>query len=134
MPSIDALGSRVQGNASTTTANTGPVTTDMIKEIGLQRMTVPDTTQPTATTGESFPAGDLWKDQPAIVFVVRRPGCPLCREHGESRFYGGRLVTLCGWGCRKPSLYAHEAMHHDLIINALIARAVVSVDQVRKKM
>ncbi|CAN0377331.1 unnamed protein product [Laminaria digitata] len=44
-------------------------------------MTVTDTTAATATTGESFPAGDLWKDQPVIVFVVRRPGCALCREH-----------------------------------------------------
>lgn len=51
---------------------------ELIKDIGLQRM---DTTLPTATAGPSFPARDLWKEQPAIVFVVRRPGCPLCREH-----------------------------------------------------
>ncbi|CAM9360948.1 unnamed protein product [Hapterophycus canaliculatus] len=52
----------------------------MIKDIGLQRMTV-ETSTSSATTGKSFPAGDLWKDQSAIIFVVRRPGCPLCREH-----------------------------------------------------
>lgn len=63
-------------------ANSGPVTTELIRDIQLQRMTVTDTTAAaTATTGESFPAGDLWKDQPVIVFVVRRPGCALCREH-----------------------------------------------------
>lgn len=48
----------------------------------------------TATTGESFPAGDLWKDQPVIVFVVRRPGCALCREHGELRAEGFGARTL----------------------------------------
>lgn len=40
-----------------------------------------DTTSAEATAGATFPAGDLWKEQPAIIFVVRRPGCPLCREH-----------------------------------------------------
>lgn len=40
-----------------------------------------DTTTAEATAGPTFPAGDLWKEQPAIIFVVRRPGCPLCREH-----------------------------------------------------
>lgn len=75
-----------QGNsAAKTNANSGPVTTELIQDIQLQRMTVTDTTATTATTGESFPAGDLWKDQPVIVFVVRRPGCTLCREHGELR-------------------------------------------------
>lgn len=52
--------------------------TELIKDIQLQRM---DTTSTPATTGQPFSASDLWKEQPAIVFVVRRPGCPLCREH-----------------------------------------------------
>lgn len=72
----------VQGNTGAKAASE-PVTTEKIKDIGLQRMTVAGTDTPVATAGGSFPAGDLWKDQPAIVFVVRRPGCALCREHGE---------------------------------------------------
>ncbi|KAF9133418.1 hypothetical protein BG015_003560 [Linnemannia schmuckeri] len=28
----------------------------------------------------TFKASDIWKDQPAIVVVIRRPGCPFCRE------------------------------------------------------
>ncbi|CAB1119444.1 unnamed protein product [Ectocarpus sp. CCAP 1310/34] len=70
------------GNTSAKAASE-PVTTEKIKDIGLQRMTVAGTDTPVATAGGSFPAGDLWKDQPAIVFVVRRPGCALCREHAQ---------------------------------------------------
>ncbi|KAL1919865.1 uncharacterized protein VTP21DRAFT_1797 [Calcarisporiella thermophila] len=29
---------------------------------------------------EVIKASDLWKDTPAVVFVVRRPGCQFCRE------------------------------------------------------
>lgn len=78
------LRSCVKGNSPAKAAgNSGPVTTALIKDIRLQRMTITDTNTASATTGEAFPAEDLWKDQPAVVFVVRRPGCPLCREHGE---------------------------------------------------
>lgn len=74
----------LQGNKAGKEASQ-PVTVEKIKDIGLQRMTVETSTgSATSTTGELFPASDLWKDQPAIVFVVRRPGCPLCREHGET--------------------------------------------------
>ncbi|CAN0374720.1 unnamed protein product, partial [Ascophyllum nodosum] len=63
------------------TGNSEPVTTEMIKDILLQRVTVINTEPQETKFDDRFPAGDVWKDQPAIVFVVRRPGCPLCREH-----------------------------------------------------
>lgn len=66
----------MQGNTVGKAA--GPVTLDTLKDIQLQRM---DTSTETATAGESFAASDLWREQPAVVFVVRRPGCALCREH-----------------------------------------------------
>ncbi|CAM9417897.1 unnamed protein product [Scytosiphon promiscuus] len=77
-----------------------PVTVEKIKDVGLQRMTV-ETTTSSAITGESFAASDLWKDQPAIIFVVRRPGCPLCREHAldlsnKQPDFAARGVKLVG--------------------------------------
>ncbi|CAM9525384.1 unnamed protein product, partial [Discosporangium mesarthrocarpum] len=76
-----------QGNAPVK-GNADPVTLTMIKDIMVQRMTIPDAPAPVessnlATTGKPFAAGELWKEHPAVVFVVRRPGCPLCREHGK---------------------------------------------------
>lgn len=66
----------MQGN--TAVKSSEPVTPEMIKDVQLQFM---DTSTTTATAGEPFPASDLWREQPAVVFVVRRPGCALCREH-----------------------------------------------------
>lgn len=96
----------VQGNTSAKAASE-PVTTEKIKDIGLQRMTVTGTDTPVATAGESFPAGDLWKDQPAIVFVVRRPGCALCREHGEVSY---ALVRSMFWPSRLHARVVNEAL------------------------
>ncbi|KAG0376089.1 hypothetical protein BGX24_008291 [Mortierella sp. AD032] len=31
-------------------------------------------------TETTFKASDLWRDKPTIVIVIRRPGCPFCRE------------------------------------------------------
>lgn len=71
-----------QGNVSGTETPI-PVTVTDIKDISIQRMAITDTEQPVAIAGESIAADNLWKGQPAIVYVVRRPGCLLCREHGK---------------------------------------------------
>ncbi|KAF9991207.1 hypothetical protein BGZ75_002835 [Mortierella antarctica] len=31
-------------------------------------------------TENTFKASEIWKEKPAIVVVIRRPGCPFCRE------------------------------------------------------
>ncbi|KAF9564443.1 hypothetical protein EC968_004495 [Mortierella alpina] len=31
-------------------------------------------------TETTFKASEIWKEKPAIVVVIRRPGCPFCRE------------------------------------------------------
>ncbi|KAF9365931.1 hypothetical protein BGX34_007430 [Mortierella sp. NVP85] len=31
----------------------------------------------------TFKASDLWKEKPTIVVVIRRPGCPFCREEAH---------------------------------------------------
>ncbi|KAF9091824.1 hypothetical protein BGX23_004839 [Mortierella sp. AD031] len=31
-------------------------------------------------TETTFKANDIWKNKPTIVVVIRRPGCPFCRE------------------------------------------------------
>lgn len=80
---VSTYPTRRQGNSGSTSAI--PVTLAAIKDIALQRMTISGDTQLEATAGEPQAAATLWKDQPAIVYVVRRPGCPLCREHGKSR-------------------------------------------------
>lgn len=104
----------LQGNsAAKTTANFGPVTTALIKDIQLQRMTVPEITTATATTGKSFPACDLWKDQPAVIFVVRRPGCMLCREHGK-------LACVCPWRPKFASLVVDSFASHQGTVDSLL--------------
>jgi hypothetical protein len=45
-----------------------------------------------AVSGPEFEAGALWEDSPVLLYVVRRPGCILCREEGaglSSRFASG---------------------------------------------
>lgn len=32
-----------------------------------------------AASGEAIKAGSLWRDAPAVIVAVRRPGCQLCR-------------------------------------------------------
>ena len=33
--------------------------------------------------GEPIEAEQLWKEAPALIFVIRRPGCILCRENAK---------------------------------------------------
>ena len=32
---------------------------------------------------DPFPASNLWKDRTTLIFIVRRTGCPLCREQAQ---------------------------------------------------
>ncbi|KAG5176576.1 peroxiredoxin-like protein [Tribonema minus] len=62
------------GNSSS--AEPAPVTLDMIKGIQLKPIGH-------SVDGGTVIASSLWAEQPAIVFVVRRPGCVLCREEAK---------------------------------------------------
>lgn len=86
----------MQGNSAGTAS--GPVTPEKIQNIQLERM---DTSTATATAGEPFPARNLWGQQPAVIFVVRRPGCALCREHAldlsnKQQDFAAKGVKLVG--------------------------------------
>ncbi|KAI1314628.1 hypothetical protein EDD11_001927 [Mortierella claussenii] len=45
-----------------------------IKKVVLTDFLTKDNTETT------FKANEIWKEKPAIVVVIRRPGCPFCRE------------------------------------------------------
>ncbi|KAF9101150.1 hypothetical protein BGX27_011592, partial [Mortierella sp. AM989] len=34
-------------------------------------------------TETTFKANEIWKEKPTIVVVIRRPGCPFCREEAR---------------------------------------------------
>jgi hypothetical protein len=59
-----------KGNAA---AKNTAVTVDQIKNIELRRVTG----DAAEAVKEVTVAGSLWEKQPAIVYIVRRPGCPL---------------------------------------------------------
>jgi hypothetical protein len=63
-----------QGNSSSSAkASNTPVSLDQIRDIELRRVTgdAPEAVKDITV------AKSLWAKQPAIVYVVRRPGCPL---------------------------------------------------------
>ncbi|KAG0323677.1 hypothetical protein BGZ99_002617 [Dissophora globulifera] len=41
---------------------------------------------------QTVPAHELWKDKPAVVIVIRRPGCQFCRE--EARIFHENRETI----------------------------------------
>lgn len=83
------------GNTATTI--TDPVQLKDISGIQLQGVSSAD-----GALGESVESSTLWASQPAVVYVVRRPGCALCREHAldlsakaaEFKSIGVRLVGV----------------------------------------
>ncbi|KAG0029112.1 hypothetical protein BGZ82_008133 [Podila clonocystis] len=51
----------------------------------------------------TFKAGEIWKEKPTIVVVIRRPGCPFCREEARildehrnliEKEMGFRMITV----------------------------------------
>ncbi|KAF9331303.1 hypothetical protein BG006_005830 [Podila minutissima] len=54
-------------------------------------------------TETTFKADEIWKEKPAIVVVIRRPGCPFCREEARilnehrdliEKEMGFRMITV----------------------------------------
>ncbi|KAG0323295.1 hypothetical protein BG000_002676, partial [Podila horticola] len=55
-------------------------------------------------TETTFKASEIWKEKPTIVIVIRRPGCPFCREEArildehrdliEKEMQGFRMITV----------------------------------------
>ncbi|KAG0203077.1 hypothetical protein BGX28_004541 [Mortierella sp. GBA30] len=43
-------------------------------------------------TEQTLPAREIWKDMPAVVIVIRRPGCQFCRE--EARIFDSNRETI----------------------------------------
>jgi hypothetical protein len=67
---IALLSYHKKGNSA---AKNTAVTVDQIKNIELRRVTG----DAAEAVKEVTVAGSLWEKQPAIVYIVRRPGCPL---------------------------------------------------------
>eukprot|EP01035_Chromulina_nebulosa_P020928 gene20928-27126_t len=50
-----------------------------------------------AISGDEFKSSDIWSNEPALIFVARRPGCPLCREHAiglNNRLESGEIPNI----------------------------------------
>ncbi|KAK9906498.1 hypothetical protein WJX75_002938 [Coccomyxa subellipsoidea] len=56
---------------------------------------------------ETLQSEDLWKDQPALILVLRRPGCVLCRAEAKSLW--GLKPDLDKLGVRMVCV-VHEAL------------------------
>jgi len=73
--SARAAGARDQPPAARHVARMAPVTplpvTSSLADAPLKPLLSP--------SGEAVKAGSLWRDAPAVIVVVRRPGCQLCR-------------------------------------------------------
>ncbi|KAF9203324.1 hypothetical protein BGZ49_006535 [Haplosporangium sp. Z 27] len=80
------------------TANSYPEHYNAVKDVVLTDFLDKDKNAET-----TFKASDLWKEKPTIVIVIRRPGCPFCREeahildgHREliEKEFGFRMVVV----------------------------------------
>ena len=71
-----------------------------------------------AICGPDIKAETLWSNAPALIFVVRRPGCILCREHAQditSRFADGQFPTVRLMGIIKEVAPVPGAETDDLL-------------------
>jgi hypothetical protein len=77
------------------------------KFMNLQKLESLGKTQITPITngnvsGIPIEASQLWSDSNVLFFIVRRPGCPLCREHAKDiterfesgEYFGSKLVGI----------------------------------------